>query len=221
MASLMVVAGSRVPAAGGSLSPTFVAASTASAATYTCDPAPPSGVQAGDLMVAFVRSIGAGLIPGIEGGAGGWTAFALPAVGSMLCFHRTATGSEPATYTATDFDSEGTAVRCTIVAYRPAPGTTLTVTGDLNTSASGTDHTTDSITPGADNAMLIVAGSSAAGRSWTAPAGMDERADSGTHATIGVFDVIQETAALVSKTAVIDSAVAAVMAIVALTPTTV
>jgi hypothetical protein len=204
-------------------SPTFVAASTGAAAGSSCTPAPPTGTQSGDVLVACVAINNGDSSSGLTGGTGGWTTRGDNVNASGVAarvFSRVATGSEPATYTASDIDfADSTGIRCTIVAYRPAAGTTLSVSSvNPQANASGTSQATPSVTPSADNAMLVVFGAAAAGRSWTAPAGMDERADDAANMTIGAFDVVQETAAEVSKTATIDSAAVAIMAIVALVP---
>jgi hypothetical protein len=203
--------------------PTFVGASTASAAGISCTPAPPTGTQAGDVMVAFIAINNGDSASLITGGAGGWTTRGDNTNASGVAarvFSRVATGSEPATYTASDIDlADSTGIRCTILAYRPAAGTTLSVSGVTpQANASGTSQETPAVVPSGDNAMLVVFGAAAAGRSWTAPPGMDERADDAAHMTIGAFDVVQATAASVSKTATLDTADVAVMAIVAATP---
>lgn len=202
---------------------TFVAASTDAAAGTSCGPAPPSGIQAGDVMVAAVATDDG--TPFIGGGAGNWTAvpgFAgTVSVAGVLAraFYRVADGGEPAAYTALDFDDVATKIRATIVAYRPAAGTTLAAAGSAQGNASGTAQATPTITPAGDGATLVVFGAAAAGHSWTAPGGMTERADDGATMTIGAFDAVQNaTAAAVSETATLDLAAVAVMAIVALVP---
>jgi hypothetical protein len=201
--------------------PTFIAASTGAAASDATSALKPTGVVAGDVMVAIVAHDGVDN-PLITGGAGGWTAVSATVAATGVrarVFQRVAGASEPGFYSIVDLGGVSTKIRGTIVAYRPASGTTLTVTGSAQANASGTSQVTPPITPSGNNAMLVAFGAAIAGKSWTPPSGMTERSDAGTQMTIGAFDVVQETAAAVTETATLDTAGVAVMAIVALVPT--
>lgn len=196
--------------------PTFLSTSTASGDGLGTSVLKPAGVQSGDVLVSAVVADSASSALGASGWSGESqdSVFAL----QMQILTRVAGGAEPAFYNFVDVNEEASAVRVTILAYRPASETTLMITDLTQDSPSGTNHTTPTITPSADNSMLVVFGGSAASRSWTPPAGMTERSDAASARTLGAFDVVQDVAAAVSKTAVLSTTGTAIMSIIALTP---
>jgi hypothetical protein len=206
-------AASRVAAAGGPAAPSFVAASTATAATFTVTVDKPTGLAEDDVMLAVVATDDS---IGIT--ATGWTLLHESST-SVSFFSKVAGGAEPANYTFTGHESFTTAIRATIVAYRGAdPGSPVGDSDDELTTFT-TSHDTAAITPVAGNSMIVVlVATIVAGTTWTEPDGMDERSDQGATLSVAVFDVVQADTSEVSKTATSSAPVSAGIAIVALTP---
>lgn len=207
---------------GAGNAPTFVSVATTAAAAGTVAATKPASLQNGDLLISCVVSNGTGGSLSTSTFGGDLTDNDTGSGVAMNVSARVVDGTEGATFIARDLGGGASAIRCTILAYRPAAGTTLAIPASGNyagqANGSGTSQATPSITPSGNAAKLVVFGGAVAGHSWTAPAGMAEQSDAGTNMTVGAFDVIQPTAAAVSETATLDTAAAAIMAIVAVVP---
>jgi len=172
-------------------------------------PAKPSGVTAGDVMLAFLNSGSFSPIPFVASVPSGWTL--LTSTGQDSARHavymKVAGDSEPSSYTfrVQTNDSSNTTYTlwfsATIVAYRNVSGSPIDVTGTaLMISGSGTFATAPSVTT-TMNATRVIGFFAANGQgTWTPPTGMTERVDvqvgSGQsgHQTYSVSDVIQPSA---------------------------
>lgn len=199
--------------------PSFLSVSTNSAASFSVSVTKPASVTVGDILIAFVSCDGLG--EGVD--VDSHIVLADLAFGGAYgaLFYRIINGTEPASFNATDPNLSATAIRCTIVAYRPAPGTSFSAPTIFNlvNDIFGTDKTVSTIEVINENSMIVVGAMTASGRSFTAPAGMTERSDASANRTVAEFDVVQAVSEAVSKTAVIDVATNTIMGIVAITPT--
>lgn len=159
-----------------------------------------TGIQNGDLMVAFINDTSA--VAGASVSAPtptGWTQIAsISKSYEVTRVYMKIAASEPASYSWVVASGVGSAATGAIAAwYDPAHSTTPAL--DLISSAqdSGVNHSTPSITTTKANALLVALFGLArsSGNNWTPPAGMTERVDRqvANHASIEIADVVQVT----------------------------
>ena len=189
----------------------FVAASEDDrGTTNTVVPTPPSGYQSGDLLLAIHASDKRGTLASMTAPSG-WTEISNASrsdVGFIKVWKKTATSSEPATYSFPD----STSAHCdiVIVAVRGFdPSQPLLVTPTWSNGASSTTHPAPSVT-GASGGLLVtahMAGTSGTTRSYTSgPSGMtiaqDSTLSSGAYILEAVYyQALSSSAATGSKIA--------------------
>lgn len=160
--------------------------------TNPCDPPPPPGTSTGDLLLAVQASDVDGSLGQME--ADGWTEVSSSSrsgVGFVKVWQRTATSSEPDTYTFEDAtDAQQAVVIVALHGYDPAQPLAVEPTW-ASGSATG-QHPAPSVA-GVDGGMLItahVAGTDGTTRTYSPPNGMTEAKEtqlsSGGNLLIGV-----------------------------------
>lgn len=150
--------------------------------TPTATPARPTGVAAGDLLLAFHASDVDGSFAAMTAPSG-WTQIGLGPTGATLPFlkvwQRIATGSEATSYAFPDSTgANGSAVVVALYGQNATTPVSAGPTFSSSTSAS-TSHVAPSVTGVADGVLLTahVAHSNNTTRTYTPPAGMTELAD--------------------------------------------
>lgn len=187
----------------------------------------PSGVVDNDLLIAFFSEDSD--TPRIT--ATGWTAFSGTGIGAsgeivvgtsevLQCFYKVAS-SEGASWNFTPSASYTGVVG--VIAYSGVDTTTPIDVAAGATPASGTTHTSASITPSVVNTMLVgiwMIDSNAA-NTWST-ADMTERIDQSTGSaafvTLSVHDLIYGSTSAVTKTATFTASDTAAVLLVALKP---
>ena len=187
----------------------------------------PSGVVDNDLLIAFFSEDSN--TPRIT--ATGWTAFSGTGIGAsgeivvgtsavLQCFYKVA-GSEGASWNFTPSASYIGVVG--VIAYSGVDTTTPIDVAAGATPASGTTHTSASITPSVVNTMLVgiwMIDSNAA-NTWST-ADMTERIDQSTGSAafvaLSVHDLIYGSTSAVTKTATFTASDTAAVLLVALKP---
>lgn len=162
--------------------------------TNSVVPTPPTGVQAGDLLLAVQASDLDGSLSAMTAPSG-WTEIASTSrsdVGFVKVWQKTATASEPSTYTFPD----STSAHCSIVVVALSgydPSQPLAVTPTFSNGASSSTHTAPSVTGTAGGLLLTahIAGTAGTTRSYTTPSGMtlaqDSTLSSGGWILLGVY----------------------------------